>query len=259
LLLLVILTMMGGIIGGFFWWFDVPGSFSWDLPPLASRMLAAAAFSFAVVTALVLEQPIPRRLRLALVLLAVYLLPLLVAVPLFHLDRFDPRAPITYAFFLIVGLMTTSTFWFLARPPALLIAADDEAPSRPAVRAWLGLCAILTGAWGVALFATDSGPSPLVWVWPGDLLTSRLIGVMLLTLAAGSAISLRCADVARLMLAMLLTYGFGLAASSAWNILAGKPLKPAYLVVFGVIGFGSLLVLWREPKPMACTASQAAP
>lgn len=261
LLLLVILTFMGGVIGGSFWWFDVPGSFSWDLPPLASRMLAAAGFSFGVVTLLVLEQPTPRRLRLALVLLAVYLLPLLIVAPLFHRDRFDPGAPITYAFFMIVALMSAATVWFLLRPPALLATIDDAAPSTPATRAWLGLCAAITAAWGVALFATDNGPSPFLWVWPGDLLTSRLIGVMLLTLAVGAVFSLRYAHVARLMLAMLSTYGLGLAAASIWNGFSGKPIKPAYVMVFGVLALGSLFLLWRERgmAPVARAASRGAP
>jgi hypothetical protein len=42
LVLLIALTFMGGFIGSPFWWLDVAQSFAWDLPPLASRMLAAA-------------------------------------------------------------------------------------------------------------------------------------------------------------------------------------------------------------------------
>lgn len=246
LLLLVIMTLMGGCIGGLVWWFDVPGSFSWDLPPLASRMLAVAGFSFGVATTLALEQPTPGRLRLILVLLAVYLLPLLVAAPVFHLDRFDLAAPITYAFFMIVALMSGATLWFLLRPPRLLTEPDTTALTSSLVQGWLGLCALLTAIWGLALFATDNGPSTLIWVWPGDLLTSRLIGVMLLTLAVGALLGLRHADIARQMLAMILTYGLGLAAASIWNGLSGKPIKLAYVVVFGVLGLGSLLLLWRE-------------
>ena len=41
----------------------------------------------------------------------------------------------------------------------------------------------------IRTWVTDSGPVPFVWVWPGDLLTSRLIGVMLLTIAVGAATS----------------------------------------------------------------------
>jgi|GEM_PF-484675 len=236
LLLLVVLTLMGGFIGSPFWWMDEVRSFSWDLPPLASRMLAAAGWSFVVVCFQVLERPTDRRLRLVLLLLFVYLAPLALAAPLFHLNRFDLAAPITYGFFAIVGLMTASTLWYLLRRPRIFpdTPADLLPPAR-AVRGWLLLVAVVTALWGLALLITDNGPSPLVWVWPGDLLTSRLIGVMLLTIAAGSVYSLNAAGVARPLLAMLLTYGLGLSTASLWNFLAGKPVKWSYTLVFGII------------------------
>lgn len=236
LLLLVILTLAGGFIGSPFWWIDDPRSFSWDLPPLASRMLASAGWSFVVVCWLVLERPTDRRLRLVLLLLFVYLSPLALAAPLFHLDRFDPSAPITYGFFAIVALMTVSTLWYLLRQPRIFPeSATDRQPPPPSVRWWLGIVAIVTALWGLALLITDSGPSPLVWVWPGDLLTSRLIGVMLLTIAAGSIYSLSSRGLARPMLAMNAVYGLGLTVASLWNALAGKPVKPAYALLFGIV------------------------
>ena len=105
---------------------------------------------------------------------------------------------------------------------------------------------MVTGLWGLALFLTDRGPSALIWVWPGDLLTSRLIGVMLLAIAAGAAASLRYADMARMMLSMALTYGLGLAAASAWNTLTDKPIQLSYLIVFGLIALGSAAVLMTD-------------
>lgn len=236
LLLLVILTLAGGLIGSPFWWIDEARSFSWDLPPLASRMLAAAGWAFAVVCWLVLEQPTDRRLRLVLLLLFVYLAPLALAAPLFHWERFDPAAPITYAFFVIVALMTLSTLWYLLRQPRIFLdsAVDLRPPASP-VRGWLGIVAVVTALWGLALLITDNGPSPLVWVWPGDLLTSRLIGVMLLTIAAGSFYSLSSRGLARPMLAMNCTYGLGISVASLWNLLADKPVKPSYALVFGLV------------------------
>src|SRR5262245_55611330 len=89
LLVLLILTLIGGAVGGPVWWADAPWAFSWDLPPLAGRMLAAAGWTFAVICFLALERPSPGRLRLLVWLLAIYLLPLVAAILLFHLDRFD--------------------------------------------------------------------------------------------------------------------------------------------------------------------------
>ncbi len=249
LLLLVILALMGGFIGSPFWWIDDPRSFSWDLPPLASRMLASAGWAFVVVCFQVLERPTDRRLRLVLLLLFVYLSPLALAAPLFHLDRFDPAAPITYGFFAIVGLMTVSTLWYLLRQPRIFpdSAADLRQPAR-AVRGWLGIVAVVTALWGLALLITDSGPSPLVWSWPGDLLTSRLIAVMLLTIAAGSLYSLNARGLARPMLAMNAVYGLGLSIASLWNALAGKPVKWSYAVVFGVVFLVSSYFYFRDDE-----------
>jgi hypothetical protein len=38
-------------------------------------------------------------------------------------------------------------------------------------------------------------------------------------------------------------YGLGLAIASLGNILAGKPIKMAYLIVFGLVFLGSLIML----------------
>ena len=245
LLLLVILMVVGGFVGSPFWWADEARSFSWDLPLLASRMLAAAGWSFVVVGVAVLERPTYRRLRLVLLLLFVYLFPLAIAAPLFHRERFDPSAPITYAFFAIVILMLVSTAWYLLRQPPIFPdqAQDLERPS-PGTRVWLLAVAAVTGLWGLALIVTDNGPSALIWVWPGDLLTSRLIGVMLLTIAAGALYSRPARGTTRPMLAMILTYGLGLALAGLSMALIGKPVKLSYVLVFGLIFLVSALLLW---------------
>ena len=84
------------------------------------------------------------------------------------------------------------------------------------------MCAL----WGLALFVTDDGPWGLIWVWPGDLLTSRLIAVMLLTIASGAVYALRYADVSRVMLGVIAVYGFGVMLANLWNILANLPVNP---------------------------------
>ena len=247
-LLLTLLALAGGLLGSPFWWLDEPRSFAWDLPPLASRMLASAGVSFFVLCVLALQRPTFRRIRLVMLLLFVYLAPLAAAIFLFHLDRFDPAQPITYAFFAIALVMTVASTWYLVRPSrGILPGAPSDATAPDALaKGWLSAVALVMGVWGVALFITDRGPSDLIWVWQGDLLSSRLIGAMLLAIAAGSAYSLRHGDISRVMLATTSTYALGLAIASLWNVVAGKPIKPAYLAVFGVVFAVSVILLARS-------------
>jgi hypothetical protein len=82
-------------------------------------------------------------------------------------------------------------------------------------------------------------------VWPGDLLSSRLIAVMLFTLAAAALYSLAAPDTAQITLATWVVYGFGVALANGWNLLAGKPVKELYAAAFLLLGGISLFLLWR--------------
>ena len=64
LLLFIVLTLCGAFWGAWPWWFDEKSSFAWDLPPLASRMLGAAAFAFVVGGLFTLIRPSQYKLRL---------------------------------------------------------------------------------------------------------------------------------------------------------------------------------------------------
>jgi hypothetical protein len=248
LLMLLVLTMLGGFIGSIGWWTDNPASFSWDLPLLASRMLAAAAVAFGVLNWLALTHPTRRRVRLALLLLLTYLLPLAVAIVLFHLNRFDPSAPITYAFFLIIiGMILAGGGYLWKQPSIVEDTARDSRPTSRLSRGWLTGQAIFMGVWGIALFLTDSGPD-LIWAWPGDLLTSRLIAVMLLTICAAAFYSRNRADTADLTHLLVLVYGLGVVAANSAHALEGKPIKPLYVAVFGVMAFISLGFWWQSRK-----------
>jgi hypothetical protein len=247
MLLLCVVTLVGGLVGSTGWWIDDPRSFSWDLPPLASRMLASAGWAFGVATLAALHRPVPRRTRLVMLMLAIYLAPLLVSAPLFHLDRFDPTAPITYVFFALVLTMTVGALWYLFEQPVIVPnePADSLAPTALVGR-WLSLVAAVTALWGLALFVTDSGPSSIIWVWPGDLLTSRLIAVMLLTIAVGAAYALRYADASKVMLGVIAVYGFGVMVANLWNILANKPVIPSYVAAFAIMFLVSATLLTAE-------------
>ena len=83
-------------------------------------------------------------------------------------------------------------------------------------------------------------------MWPGDLLTSRLIAVMLLTIAVSAVYALRSADVSRVMLGVIGVYGFGTMLANLWNILANKPVNPSYIAAFGIMFLVSATLLIAE-------------
>jgi hypothetical protein len=247
LLTLILFTLVGGFFGAFFWWADEPGSFSWDLPPLAGRMLASAGWAFAVACFLALERPSHQRLRLVLWLLFTYLSPIGLVAIAFHLYRFDFSAFITYAFFTVVIGMIVASTWYLVVPPHDF--EDTPADLRPAsglCRTWLGALSLITVLWGFCLFATDLGTGKPIWVWPGDLLTSRLISVMLLTISVGGATALRYRDTARMMLITTATYGVGVVVAGLWNHFAGKPLPILYIGAFALAFLVSVSMLFFE-------------
>ena len=244
LLLLVTLTCIGGFVGAFAWWFDEAASFSWDLPPLASRMLAAAGWSFAAGCWVALERPSLPRLRLIILMLFVYLVPLAVAIVLFHLGRFDWNAPITYGFFAIVVPMVLLTTWHLFHPMGIIPVTDDG-PVTGIVKGWLWGTAVLTAIWGLALFLTDAGPATLIWVWPGDLLTSRLIAVMLWTLTVTAVYAIRSREALPVALTVMIVYGLGVVAANLWNPAA---IKPLYTGLFALLAVGSAGLLWQTKR-----------
>jgi len=252
-LALVNLTLFGGGIGAFGWFLDDPRSFAWDLPPLASRLLAAAGWAFAVLSLLVIRRPTWPRVLLVLIALATYLAPIAIAALLFHLDRFDASAPITHAFFAVVTGMTLAALWLLVVPSTALRRQDGEAvraPSSALARVVLVGTSVVTLPWALALSIADDGPTRLIWAWPGDLLSSRLIAVMLLTIGVLGIVSARTAHRALPVLAMNVTYGVGVVAAGGMNAWLGRPAPLGYMVAFGLAGLLSAvaLALPRSPR-----------
>jgi hypothetical protein len=253
----VTVASMVGFVGSPFWFLDLEQSFSWDLPPLASRMLAAAGVAFTVACVLTLRAPTPPRARLLLAMIATYMLPLTVAILLFHLDRFDPGAAITYGFFTVVVGVDVATLWFLTRTPVLAEPFPaDAAPPGSTVSAWLAAIAVVTGLWGLALFVTDLGPIAALWVWPGDLLSSRLIGVMLLTIAVACGLGRSRSDTAAMALTVTITYAIGVIAAGLASVLFARPVPVAYVLAFAVFGIGSAVV-GRIRRPTEVPATSA--
>jgi hypothetical protein len=250
LLVLAVLTVVGGLVGSPFWWIDDPNSFSWALPPLAGRLLGAAGFAFAITGCYALEQRKQQLIRSYIVMLAVYLAPLVAAILLFHLDRFDWRAPITYAFFVVAGGMAVAALWHLGRGTTLSKDFQDAIVQRvpSAMRTWLWFVAIVSGAWGAAMFIYPSGPWPQIWVWPQDPLTSRLIATMLLTLCAAALVAIQSVAQARMSLWMFVAYGFLAALGCIQNLVAAKPVPIAYAAFFCALGAISAAFLFVGPK-----------
>jgi hypothetical protein len=255
LLLLLLLTMMGGLLGGIGWWMDDPRAFPWDLPPVASRLLASAGWAFAVVTAIALQRPVFRRVRLILVMLFTYLIPLLLVIVLFHLDRFNFSAPITIGFFVTVTLLVVPTLWYLYQQPQIIPdEIHDSTRASETVQRWLTAVGILTILWGIALFRSDEGVIPLIWAWQGDPLTTRLIAAMLLTIAVGTGYGNRHEARSHMMLAVIVVYGLGIVTANLWNLLEGKPLNIAYTGIFAALSLVSAGLLFLErarDKPVA--------
>lgn len=240
----VILTLVGGFAGAPFWWMDYPASFSWDLPPLASRMLAAAGLAFGVGGILVLEHPSVPRTRAYLAMLATYLAPLVAAIVIFHLDRFDWRAPITYAFFAIAAGLTVASFWHLLNGPRAVAAGSVPSPAQ---RALFTVIATLAALWGLALYILPAGPLAFIWIWPADALSGRLIGTMLLTIAVLAFLARNSRDLASPALVILAVYGLGAAMAGAMNLAAGKPLPVAYVAALGAMGIAAAILRLMRP------------
>jgi len=237
LLTLLAITFMGGFGGAFVWWFPELGVFGWKLPLLASRLLSGAGLAFALISMSALRFPTPGRVRLALIWLAVYLWPVALAALFAHLDRFDFSQALVPAFFAVVALMTGAATWFLVRRPWRLPDTKLPVPAAGAASAtaiWLALIACFFMVWSVLLFATDKGFSAAIWAWPGDLLTTRLIAAMLLTLSVGAWITRHDADLSGLMLGAITIYGLTAVTAHTVNAAMGRPFKISYCVAFGI-------------------------
>jgi len=246
LMTLLAVTFVGGFGGAFVWWFPELGVFGWQLPLLASRLLSGAGLAFALISLAALRSPTPARVHLALIWLAVYLWPLALAAPIAHLDRFDFAQALVPAFFAVVAIMTGAATWFLLRRPWRLPAAGPQTATvraAPVPAAWLTIVGSVFLVWAALLFATDKGFSDAIWIWPGDLLTTRLIATMLLTLSVGALLARSDADLAGLMLGAITLYGLTAVAAILVHGAMGRPFKIVYCVVFGIAAIGSIGLL----------------
>lgn len=251
--LLLAATGAGGFWGAMAWWSNYPGAFSWPLPGLGARMLAAAGGSFALTCLLILWRPFPAHLRLGAAMLWVYLAPLTLAILTLHLTRFDFARPVTAVFFAIVVLLLTGSSLALLRLPAEAAQPPGRGDAAP-----LAAIAAIAGGWALLLFLWPDGPVPLIWPWPGDALTTRLIASMFLSVATGALLALRDGRRAVTAHAMALAYGIGVIAAGFAHVMTAQPgergytqisLPLSYMVVWGTLGLIATLALIRRRRP----------
>lgn len=230
-------STVGGLTGAVFWWLDTDAAFAWALPPLASRLLGAAATAFGIAGLFVLVRPTLSRAWLHALLTAVYLVPLTVAIVALHLDEFDFSASITWGFFLAV--LSLGPLGLVA---AMLRPAGAQGGTGPEA-AWHLAAGAVLGLWGLALMIVPAGPMPMILIWAGDPLTSRLIGAMLLTVATALLVARGRAEFSLQTNLFASIYGLGVAVAVLVNMVVGLPWPPAYLAAFGVIGLASTIFL----------------
>ena len=154
----LISTTVGGLLGAPFWWLDLPPSFAWDLPPVASRMLAAAALAFGLAGLIVLERPSEARTRLYLI--ADRRLPRAAGAGrrccCTSTASISPRRSPT-ASSRVVIVLSVGSLMALARPSGARRLPHCRGPP---VRLWLHVAGIVLAVWGIALFArADDGLS----------------------------------------------------------------------------------------------------
>jgi len=239
----IVLATVGGLIGAPFWWLDVEPSFAWDLPPLAARLLAVAAFAFGLCGLVVLEWPSPRRTRLYLSMVAAYLVPLLTVAVLFDLDRFDFGRAVTWGFF-------AATIILSALAVGELLRAMATHPGLPSARfggtlmpMWLVLVGLAMAGWSLALFVAPDTLFPAVFVWRQDPLSSRLVAAMLLTIGVAALQSTNDIGSGRLALLFHGIYGLGVIAALSVDALQGEAVRLLYGIGLGGAGLVSLTLL----------------
>lgn len=231
-----LLSGIGGLIGATAWGQNLPYAFAWALPPMAARFLAVAAVAFGVVALRAAWIGSVGHLRMIAVILLTYLGPLAGAVVLLHLDRFNPASPTTYVFFVIVAGMLAAAFLAMIRLPY------DE---RGLSSGMLGLLGGLAGLWGLVLFAWPAGPWPLIWPWPQDPLTTRLIAAMFLTIAAACLFAEGRAE-RRTAYILCIIYGAGIALVVSLALWTGKPGSWAYLTFWTFVAIVAVRGLVSE-------------
>jgi hypothetical protein len=244
---LILLALCDSLLAAPFWWADQSFSFAWDLPASASRMLAMAGLALAAMCLYTLERPTRSRMRLIMILLAVYAAPLGAALLIAHRNQLNFASPMTLALLILLGVYAIGGGWLAWRPPADPPETEEDVqPVRHSYNAWLFATSLFCLMWGGWLYATDAGPLDAIWLWPGYPMSTRLMGVMMLALSAGSALGWRSLLAARVILLGMTLYGIGVALSFLPDFLGGNFNLVTITSNFAGLGLGSAFTLLTE-------------
>lgn len=249
----LIVATVGGFVGAPFWWFNLPASFAWDLTPLASRLLAAAAVSFGLAGLVALERGGAAVRDMMTALVAIYLLPLAAFVLFLHTDRLDFSAPIAWGFVAAaVGLGCSALFAVRTWQPARQAGVDVDTY----VASIMLLAGLAIGLWGIAMLVQPAAPIRQAFPWPRDPLTARLIAAMLLTLGAALLWGRQDRQTAGIALLLAGAYGVGVVFACIPAFVYGTPFPRLYAAVFGLLAVVSVLLCARLNAVPAGTRAQ---
>ncbi|MBN9388819.1 MAG: hypothetical protein J0I20_12255 [Chloroflexi bacterium] len=256
--LLTLALLFGGLAGGIGNLALVPpGFWVWDMPALAYRFLAAAAFSYVAGSLLTLTRSRWVESELLLATVNFYGWPLLLAI-LLQTDQLDWSKFMSWAFVAVVApalAISVPYLWFNRRR----VRREARFPLDPSLRIYLvvvGLAAMLVGLF-VYIVPRQAG---FIWPWAElaawKLLDSRLIASMLLTMGAAAFLVAWRNDrgAAQLYLVMLGAY----CIFAGTGVVLHALVTPAfvfqdlvYMVIFGVIFLVGLILFPRSPVSAA--------
>jgi hypothetical protein len=189
-------------------------------------------------------------------MLWVYLAPLTLAILTQHLDRFDFSREVTVAFFAIVTFLLVASSFALLALPRKVPETDLRLNS---LSSWtLRLIGGVAGFWAVALFLKPDGPWPLIWPWPSDPLTTRLIASMFLSISVGAIAARANHQLGRTVFWATMAYGVGVVIAGFAHVMTDEPtsvgysvarLPKSYMIVWGALGTTAAVALigsWRS-------------
>lgn len=253
--LLTLALLVGGLLGGITnLIFVPPGFWVWEMPALALRFLAAAAFAYVAGSLVTFSRSRWIESELLISTVNFYGWPLLLAI-LIDNAQIDWGKPMSWAFVAVVApaLAISVPYLFINRRR---VTNEPRFPLNNLFKAFLGILGLAALAVGLLVFIVPK-QAGLLWPWAEltawKQLDSRLIASMLLTVGAAAFMVIWRNDrgAAGVFMAMLAAYcvvaglGVGLHAAATPAFVTQDLI---YIGIFGVVLVAGLL-LYLLPGP----------